>query len=234
MVIIKTLVLTFTSIIVLFILAKLMGNKQISQLSTFDYINGITIGSIAAELSTEEWDNVLEPLTAMIIYGLVAVAISYISLTTMPLRRFFSGKTTVIFKNGKFYKKNLLKCKLDIGEFLTEVRAQGYFSIKDIECAYLESNGMVSVLPKSEKAPLTPYDMGMKPKKAEAEPILIMDGKILYKNLKQCGKDKQWLNEKVKEFGAVISDVFIAQADGENNLSVYVKTDESVTNDIFQ
>ena len=69
----------------------------------------------------------------MIIYGLVAVAISYISLTTMPLRRFFSGKTTVIFKNGKFYKKNLLKCKLDIGEFLTEVRAQGYFSIKDIE-----------------------------------------------------------------------------------------------------
>lgn len=151
MVIIKTLVLTFTSIIVLFILAKLMGNKQISQLSTFDYINGITIGSIAAELSTEEWDSVLEPLTAMIIYGLVAVAISYISLTTMPLRRFFSGKTTVIFKNGKFYKKNLLKCKLDIGEFLTEVRAQGYFSIKDIECAYLESNGMVSVLPKSEK-----------------------------------------------------------------------------------
>ena len=88
MVIIKTLVLTFTSIIVLFILAKLMGNKQISQLSTFDYINGITIGSIAAELSTEEWDNVLEPLTAMIIYGLVAVAISYISLTAMPLRRF--------------------------------------------------------------------------------------------------------------------------------------------------
>ena len=220
MVIIKTLVLTFTSIIVLFNLAKLMGNKQISQLSTFDYINGITIGSIAAELSTEEWDNVLEPLTAMIIYGLVAVAISYISLTTMPLRRFFSGKTTVIFKN--------------IGEFLTEVRAQGYFSIKDIECAYLESNGVVSVLPKSEKAPLTPYDMGMKPKKAEAEPILIMDGKILYKNLKQCGKDEQWLNEKVKEKGAVISDVFIAQADGENNLSVYVKTDESVTNDIFQ
>ena len=93
---------------------------------------------------------------------------------------------------------------------------------------------MVSVLPKSEKAPLTPYDMGMKPKKAEAEPILIMDGKILYKNLKQCGKDEQWLNEKVKETGAVISDVFIAQADGENNLSVYAKTDESVTNDIFQ
>lgn len=232
--IIKILVLTFTSIIVLFILAKLMGNKQISQLSTFDYINGITIGSIAAELSTSDLDDAVEPLIAMIIYGLVAVAISYISLTTMPLRRFFSGKTTVIFKNGKFYKKNLLKSKLDIGEFLTELRAQGYFSIKDIECAFLESNGTVSVLPKSEKAPMTPFDMGIKPKKATADPIYIMDGKVLYNNLKQFGKDEQWLKEKVQENGVKISDVFIAQADGENNLSVYVKTNDSNTNDVFQ
>ena len=93
MIVIKTVILTFVSISVLFILAKLMGNKQISQLSTFDYINGITIGSIAAELSTSDWKNFAEPLTAMIIYGMTAVVISYLSLTTMPIRRFFSGKT---------------------------------------------------------------------------------------------------------------------------------------------
>ncbi|MGN1126614.1 MAG: DUF421 domain-containing protein, partial [Ruminococcus sp.] len=127
MLVIKTIILTFVSISVLFILAKLMGNKQISQLSTFDYINGITIGSIAAELATSDWKDFPEPLTAMIIYGLAAVVISYLSLTTMPIRRFFSGKTTVIYDNGKFYKENLKKCKLDVGEFLTLLRSQGYF-----------------------------------------------------------------------------------------------------------
>ena len=75
MLVIKTIILTFISISVLFILAKLMGNKQISQLSTFDYINGITIGSIAAELSTSDWKNFAEPLTAMIIYGLSLIHI---------------------------------------------------------------------------------------------------------------------------------------------------------------
>ena len=234
MLVIKTIILTFLSISVLFILAKLMGKKQISQLSTFDYINGITIGSIAAELSTSDWKNFAEPLTAMIIYGMAAVVISYLSLTTMPIRRFFSGKTIVIYDNGKFYKKNLKKCKLDVGEFLTELRGQGYFSIKDIESAFLESNGMVSILPKSDKKPMTPYDMGMKPTKAKAEPIVVMDGKVLYKNLKQCGKDEQWLMSKLKDNGVKLEDVFIAQTDGENELSVYVNTDKADTNDRFQ
>lgn len=234
MLVIKTIILTFISISVLFILAKLMGNKQISQLSTFDYINGITIGSIAAELSTSAWKDFAEPLTAMIIYGMAAVVISYLSLTTMPIRRFFSGKTTVIYDNGKFYKENLKKCKLDVGEFLTELRGQGYFSIKDIESAFLESNGMVSVLPKSDKKPMTPYDMGMKPTKAKAEPIVVMDGKVLYKNLKLCGKDEQWLMSKLKDNGVKLEDVFIAQTDGENDLSVYVDTTKADTNDRFQ
>ena len=154
MFIMKTVILTFVSLIVLFILAKLMGNKQLSQLTTFDYINGITIGSIAAELATSTWEDWYEPLIAMVIYGLAAVAISYVSLTFLPLKRFFSGKTTVIYDNGKFYKKNLLKCKLDIGEFLSELRAQGYFSIKDIQSAYLESNGAVSVQGRRSEYPL--------------------------------------------------------------------------------
>lgn len=234
MFILKTVILTFVSLVVLFILAKLMGNKQISQLTTFDYINGITIGSIAAELATSSWDDWHESLIAMVIYGLVAVAISYISLTLMPLKRFFSGKTTVIYDNGKFYKKNLRRCKLDIGEFMSELRSQGYFSMKEIESAYLESNGKLSVLPKSYKKPMTPYDMGMKPSKATADPVFVMDGKVLEKNLKRSGKDKLWLMSKLKENGVTLKDVFIAQADGENELSVYVQTHHSDTNDLFQ
>ena len=231
---IRIIILTFVSLIVLFLLAKLMGNKQISQLSTFDYINGITIGSIAAELATSKWEDFWEPLIAMTIYGLVAVAVSYLSLTTMPIRRFFSGKTMVVYENGKFYKKNLLKGKLDIGEFLTEVRSQGFFSMKEIESAYLESNGKISILPKSDKKPMTPFDMGMKPSKATAEATVIMDGNILYKNLKQQGKNKEWLDKKLKENKVNAEDVFLAQTDGENDLSVYVNYNKDINNDLFQ
>lgn len=230
----KTVILTFVSLLVLFILAKLMGNKQISQLTTFDYINGITIGSIASELAVSDFDDFYKPLVAMVIYGLVAVLISYLSLTILPLKRFFSGKTTVIYDNGKFYKKNLLKCKFDVGEFLSEMRSQGYFSLKEVESAYLESNGSLSILPKSDKKPMTPYDMGMKPDKSTADPIFIMDGKVLYKNLKHSGKDIQWLNSKLKDNGVSLKQVFIAQGDGENDLSVYIKTSHSDTNDLFQ
>lgn len=231
---IRIVILTFVSLFVLFLLAKLMGNKQLSQLSTFDYINGITIGSIAAELAIAGWDEIWEPLIAMIIYGLVAVAVSYLSLTTMPIRRFFSGKTMVVFENGKFYKKNLLKGKLDVGEFLTEVRSQGYFSMKEIESAYLENNGKISILPKSDQKPMTPFDMGMKPKKATAEAIVIMDGNILYDNLKHQGKNKEWLDKKLKENKVNAKDVFIAQTDGENDLSVYVNYTKDENNDMFQ
>ncbi len=234
MAIIKTIILTFSSLVVLFLLAKLMGNKQLSQLSTFDYINGITIGSIAAELATSKWEDFYEPLIAMIIYGLAAVIVSYLSLTTMPVRRFFSGKTMVIYENGKFFKKNLLKGKLDVGEFLSEIRSQGYFSMKEIESAFLESNGKISILPKSDKKPMTPYDMGMKPSKSKAEIIVIIDGNILYKNLNQCGKNPEWLLNKLKEHKVSSEDVFIAQTDGENDLSVYINYEKDVSNDMFQ
>jgi uncharacterized membrane protein YcaP (DUF421 family) len=234
MLILRVFILTLVSLGVMFILAKLMGNKQIDQLSTFDYINGITIGSIAAELATSEFKDFVKPLVAMIIYGLVAVIISYVTMTTMPLRRFFSGKTLVLYENGKFYKKNLFRCKLDVGELLSLMRINGYFTMKDVESVYLESNGQLSVLPKSDKKPMTPYDVGMKPTKSKAEITLIMDGNILYKNLKASGKNEEWLNKKLKENGVGADEVFLAQTDGESDLSVYINNKKSNTNDIFQ
>ena len=110
------------SIIVLFLLAKLMGNRQVSQMSMFDYVNGITIGSIAAEFATSLEDDYWMPLTAMVVYGVTAALISYITCKSMAARKFINGKPVVLYENGKLYEKNLAAAKLDINEFLTQCR----------------------------------------------------------------------------------------------------------------
>ena len=93
------------SIIVLFLLTKLIGNRQMSELNMFDYINGITIGSIAAEMATSLEGDFLKPLLAMIIYGVVTVLISILANKNIKLRRFFNGKTLILYKSPYRYER---------------------------------------------------------------------------------------------------------------------------------
>ena len=147
----KIVFLSLGSIIVLFILAKLMGNREMSQLSMFDYVVSITIGSIAAEMSTSLENNFLEPFIAMVVYGIVATAISYFTCKSIKIRRIVSGRGKILYDNGKLYRKNLIKSKLDLNEFLMQCRINGYFNLADIQTAILEPNGRISFLPVSRK-----------------------------------------------------------------------------------
>ena len=147
--ILKVIILSLVSETVLFILTKLMGDKQISQLTMFDYIIGITIGSIAAEMATALESDYSEPLTAMIVYALVAVAISILSSKSIKFRRFLYGTSLILLDNGILYKENFKTAKLDINEFLVQCRTSGFFNINDIQTAILESNGKISFLPKA-------------------------------------------------------------------------------------
>ena len=114
------------SIAVMFLLTKMMGTKQVSQMTMFDYVTGITVGSIAAELATE-LEEPVKPLTAMVVYGLVAVLISIITCKSLKLRAWITGKPLVLLENGVIYRKNLKKSKLDLNEFLTYCRIGGWF-----------------------------------------------------------------------------------------------------------
>ena len=169
------------SLLVLFILSKLIGNKQMANLNLFDYINGITIGSIAAEMATNGFDAFFECLIALIIYAAVVILLSYISQKSITLRRFFTGKTIVLYDKGKIYKKNLMTAKIDMNEFLSMLRNKGYFCLEDIETAYLEQNGQLSVLVKSNKSPVTPFDMKIRVNRTRPEVVVISDGKVLRK-----------------------------------------------------
>lgn len=212
------------SVVILFILTKLMGKRQLSQLSMFDYINGITIGSIAAEMATSLEDDIWEPLIAMVVYAMFAILISYVSCKSLTLRKFFTGKPLFLMKNGKISKKNLKKAKLDIDEFLVQCRNSGYFDISNIDIALLESNGKISFLPVSDQRPVTPADLNLNVAKEGIVTSLIIDGKLLKENLEYVGKEEKWLKKQLDGLGiSKIGDVFLATCDCNGKFNAYLK-----------
>ena len=233
--ILKIISLSFGSLVILFILTKLMGNREMSQLTMFDYIVSITIGSIAAEMATSLENNFMEPVVAMVVYGLVTLLISYITCKSLNLRRFFTGRAKILLDNGKLYRKNFKSSKIDLNDFLMECRINGYFNLGDIQTAILEPNGKVSFLPKALKRPSTPEDLNLSPKQENAVINVILDGVLLKENLSKTGNNLNWLENNLKKQGINdIKNVFLATCDNQNNLSVYVRWDNGNKHGFFE
>ena len=182
----------------LFLVAKFIGHKQIAQLDFFDYITGITIGSIAAEMATE-LEEPWKPLVAMVIYGGVTLMLSVISNKLPRSRKYLNGTPTILMDNGKLYYENLKKSKLDLSEFMVMCRQQGYFDLTSIQTAVFEYNGKLTILPVSTQRPATPSDMNLAPAQELMFTELIMDGRILESNLKRMGLNLTWLDKQLKQ-----------------------------------
>ncbi len=208
---------------VLFWVAKFIGHKQISQLDFFDYITGITIGSIAAEMATE-LEKPWKPLTAMVIYGGITVLLSFISSKFPRSRKYLNGTPTILLDHGKLYYENLKKSKLDLSEFMVMCRQQGYFDLTSIQTAVFEYNGKLTILPVSSQRPATPNDMGLAPDQELLFTELIMDGRVLEDNLKRMGLDATWLDKQLKQRHIHSSkDVILAVCDRNQKFVVYEK-----------
>lgn len=189
---------TLGSFAVLFLVAKLIGHKQIAQFDFFDYITGITIGSIAAEMATE-LEEPWKPLAAMLIYGGITVLLNAISSRFSRSRKYLNGTPTILMDHGKLYRENLKKAKLDLSEFMVMCRQQGYFDLTNIQTAVFEYNGKLTILPVSSQRPATPSDMNLAPEQQLLFTELIMDGRILEDNLKRMGLDLTWLDKQLKQ-----------------------------------
>lgn len=232
--ILNVIISSVVSIIVLFLLTKLIGNRQVSELTMFDYICGITIGSIAAELATS-LEDFMKPLVAMIVYGLFTFMVAFLTCKSIKIRRIVTGKPVILFENGKIYEKNLRSVKIDINEFLMQCRSNGYFNLDDVEAAVLEPNGKISILPASTNRPVTTKDLNLNPPKDGIPINVIIDGKIMKKNLKISGNDEQWLTKELKNSAnCKASEVFLATCDINNKLNVYKKTDKKFDKSIFE
>lgn len=219
--ILKVVLTSVLSVVALFIIAKIMGHKQMSQLDFFDYITGITIGSIAAELATE-LEKPLQPLIAMMVYGVVAVLLTLITSKLPKTRKFINGTPTIIMNNGKIYRKNLKKAKLDLTEFMVLCRQEGYFNLDDIQTAVFEYNGRLTILPKSHKRPANPDDLNLSPSPEYISTEVIMDGRILDENLKRMGLDSKWLEKQIKEQGFKSSkEILLGICDQNKKLTLF-------------
>lgn len=233
--IIKVILMSIFSIIELFLLTKVIGNRQMSELNMFDYVNGITIGSIAAEMATSLEDDIKAPAIAMAVYALFTVLISYISSRSVKARRILVGTSIILFKNDTLYKQNLKTAKIDINELITQLRINGYFDLSQIDTVILEENGKISILPKAEYNFVTPKDLSLKVNSEHPQPSIIIDGKILKNNLKFIGKDEQWVKKQLKaQKISDIYDVFYACFNPKSDLLLaFKKYDKKESSDIF-
>lgn len=226
---------SFIVLTLLFFLTKLLGKKQVSQLSLFDYIVGITIGNIAADISLDLEKNLLAGLVSLSIYCLISYLISIITLKNIKLRRFFIGVPTLLMENGKIIESGLKKVKLDINEFLAEARIAGYFNIEEINYAIMELNGNVSFLPYEKDKPATKSDMKIKVKDNNLTTVAIIDSTYMENNIKAIGKNKKWLDHELKVLGYDSYDeILLATIDNNDKLLVYKKDVKPIKNTVLE
>lgn len=215
---------TFIVIVFLFFLTKLLGKKQISQLSLFDYIVGITIGSIAADISLDIEKSFMAGLLSLVIFVLVSYLITVLTMKSIKVRRFLIGVPTVLVEKGKIIESGLKKTKLDINELLAEARIEGYFDLEDIDYALMEINGAISFLPKEKEKPVTKKDMKIKCDKGGLTANGVIDGKYMKNNVEAIGKDKEWLDHELKIQGYNdYNDILLATIDTNYKVTIYKK-----------
>lgn len=227
--ILSTSLMALLSILVLFILTKLMGVRQMSQLSLFDYITGITIGNAASDLAMASSGEIIPPIVTMIVYALITIVLNNLTDKFLPLSRAISGKPLILLANGKLYQKNLRKARFDLGEFMVQCRIAGFFDLNQIETAILEPNGHISFLPKTEYRPATPGDLNMELDKATLYANVILDGKIIEANLHHAGKNEEWLKKELKKYGYPdYKQIFLATCNTDNTLRIFPKIENPV------
>jgi len=207
--------------IVLFALARIMGKKQIAQLTYFDYIVGISIGSIAAVMSIDKSVPILDGFVSMVVWALFAVIFSLVSMKSVIARRWFDGTPSILIQNGKIVEKNLKKVKFNVNDLLEELRVKDVFNIMDVEFAILETNGKLSVLKKAAMQPVTPTDMNLTTMNSSLFANVIMDGKLMRQNMEQLGIDEATLKKELTKNNInAVKDVLLACYDSNGVLFV--------------
>ncbi|MGE5473594.1 MAG: DUF421 domain-containing protein [Ignavibacteriales bacterium] len=213
-----------SAILILFILARLMGKKQISQLNFFDYVVGISIGSIAAAFSVDRKISYFEGVISLVIWSVLSIFVAYLSLKSLKARKLLEGELRILIENGRIIEENLRKERFNINDLVEELRMKGIFNLSDVEFALLETSGRVSVKLKSQKQPVTPYDIGIPTTYQGLSTNLIIDGEIIKENLAYVKLDEAWLKSELNKKNIhSFKEVLLASLDTEGSLYISLK-----------
>ncbi len=219
--ILETIAKSLISVTALFVLTRFMGKKQLSQLTFFDYVAGMSIGSIAAALAVDPSVDYTKGITALVVYALFPIVLSVIALKSYKARKLLDGKPTILIWNGQLMDANLKTAKLTVNDVLEECRLQGAYDVADVQSAVLETSGKVSVQLKAEKQPATVRDMNVPPMAQGLCINVVVDGEILDDHLSMAGMNKAQLLEALASQGAADHrDVLLAYVDAGGRLVV--------------
>lgn len=225
---------SLVSLVTLFFLTKLMGKKQVSELSLFDYVIGISVGNFTAEMTMGLDNQYINGIVAMTVFALISWLVSKITLKSMTLRRFLIGTPTIIIQNGKIIEKSMRKLSIDINDLLEQCRSNGTFDISEIEYAIMEVNGKISIMLKPEYNPVTGKDMNLKLPKKDLCANVIIDSKIVFNNLEKMNKTKDWLMKELKVKGYQLDDILLATLDIDEKLNIYEKNNDLNINNVLE
>ena len=215
---IEVVIRSFCIIIGLFFITKLLGKKQLSKLSFFEYIVGITVGDIAGTITMDIELNIINGAVSILIWTLFPLVISHVSLKSKKFRDIVEGKATTFIRDGKILEDNLTYEKYSTDELLEQLRKKNIFQVSDVEFAILETNGELSILLKKEKQPTKWEDFFGEGGKLKAPLTVIMDGNFLEKSIYEGGYTIDWVRSKLQEKKRNVKDVFLAQIDSNGNL----------------
>lgn len=231
----EVVIRSLLSLFVLFIATKIIGKKQVSELSLFDYVIGISMGNFAAEISLSNEIHFVNSIAAVVVFSLISYLVSFLSLKSLFFRRLFVGKSTILIQNGNIIKKNLWKVKMDVNELLQQARVNNIFDLSEVLFAIMEANGQVSFLQKSIYRNLTPNDMKVDVSDSCLCANVVIDGKILEKNLLYMNKDSKWLLHQLKVMGINdLSNILLVTMDNNDKLTVYNSNVNMKSKDILE
>lgn len=213
--ILRTIIL-YTAVL---IVIRIMGKRQVGELQPFDLAVTIMISELAAFPMQNTNIPLINSLLPILLILILQVYISFINTKSIKAREIVCGKPTMLIENGKLNESELRKHRINLHELLTELRTKGYYDLTDIEFAFMETNGQISVVPKSQRRPVTPKDLEIETDYEGPPHPLIVDGKVYQKNLAKIDLSKDWLKEELSQLGVTdLANVFFANIDADGNI----------------
>ena len=214
---------SLVSLIILFFITKLIGKKQVSELSLFDYVIGISIGNFTAEMTMNFDGQYINGVVAIVTFGVVAYLVSIMSMKSIVIRRAVVGVPTVLIENGNILLKSLRKVKIDINDLLEQARNAGYFDLEEIAFAIMEINGKISFLAKDKYGNPTKNDLGIKLSKDNLTANIIIDSKLMEENISNTDRDRDWFIQQLKVKGYDTYESILLATYKDNKITIYRK-----------
>ncbi|GAB1798394.1 DUF421 domain-containing protein [Priestia megaterium] len=206
-----------------------MGRKEISQMTFFNFVSAITIGTLSGALVIDRTLSIGNGLIALLIWSIFTIMMGFITIKSKKTRQIIDGEPVIVIRDGKIMEDSLRKVRLDMDSLTASLRGKDIFSLMDVEYAIFETDGKLSVMKKENKQSLTKSDMGIDKTKKDLFPLateVIVDGIINTNNLAKLNLDRKWLYEKLQQLGVQsISEVFYAEIQKNGQLFIDTRND---------